>query len=60
MYLDAVMFVSDDTVVFNSTPTEITQILNDMTPEARPMFYVNRGVNLRSHSVEDYLKLDLA
>jgi hypothetical protein len=24
MYLDAVMVVSDDTVVFNSTPTEIT------------------------------------
>ena len=58
MYLDAVLDAQDDTVIFNSTPSEIAQILNDMMPEARIKFRVNRGENLRFYSVEDYLALN--
>lgn len=54
MYLDAVKD-ANGVIIFNTLPGHIVNILATMTEEARELYTVMRGQNLREYSVQEYL-----
>jgi len=54
-YLDAIMD-DNNIVIFNTTPDRILEICDDMMEDARYIYTVNRGENLRNYSVKEYLE----
>lgn len=55
MYLDAMMD-KDGVLVFNCVPEMMIEIANTIVDESRSNYTVNRGENLRTYSIAEYLE----
>lgn len=54
MHLDAV-HDQNGVLIFNTLPGHIVNILATMTEEARELYTVTRGQNLKQYTVQEYL-----
>jgi len=56
MYLDTV-HDKNDVLIFNLLPGHVVNILSTMTEDARELYTVTRGRNLKRYTVREYLDL---